>query len=399
MLDVGSIKKLEDRNKTVLVRFDLNIPLDDVSGKVNDRLTRIKSTINQLQALNSKIIILSHLGRPKGVINQDLSLKKIIGQLEEVLNSKVNFINDCIGEEVKKKINSFDQSSIILLENCRFHKGEEENNLEFAKKLSELADVYINDAFGCVHRSHASVDAITKYMPSYVGNLLDEEIKNLHNITDKPASPSITILGGSKISTKISVLKNLSIKMDSIVICGGMANNFLAYNGHDVKNSLIEKDVDNLVQEIISYAEKNKCNLITPIDVVTASEIRENTEIYISPIDQIKDGNMILDIGPKTIDLIKNELDKSKSVFWNGPAGVFETKPFDNGTNQIATLIAKKSINKLIQSFAGGGDTIAALELAEVKNKFSYVSTGGGALLELLEGKKLPGLVALGIIK
>ena len=399
MLDVGSIKKLKDRNKTVLVRFDLNIPLDELSGKINDRLTRIKGTINQLQALNNKIVILSHLGRPKGTVNQDLSLKQIINQLEEVLNSKVNFINDCIGEEIKKKIDSFDQSSIILLENCRFHKGEEENNIEFAKKLSELADVYVNDAFGCVHRSHASVDAITKYMPSYVGNLLDEELQNLRNINDKPESPSMTILGGSKISTKISVIKNLSIKMDSIVICGGMANNFLAYNGHDIKNSLVEKDVNSLVKEIIYHAEKNKCNLIIPIDVVTATEIRENAEVCISPVDQIKDGNMILDIGPKTIDLIKNELGKSKSVFWNGPAGVFETKPFDNGTNQIATLIAEKSINKLIQSFAGGGDTIAALELAKVKNKFSYVSTGGGALLELLEGKKLPGLVALGIIK
>ena len=399
MLDVKSIKKLEDTNKTVLVRFDLNVPLDEVSGKVNDRLTRIKNTINQLQELNSKIVILSHLGRPKGTNNKDLSLSKITDQLEEVLNSKINFINDCIGDEVKKKINSFNQSSIILLENCRFHKGEEENNLEFAKKLSELADVYVNDAFGCVHRSHASVDAITQYMPSYVGNLLDEELTNLHNITEDPQSPSITILGGSKISTKISVLKNLSIKMDSIVICGGMANNFLAYNGHDIKDSLIEKDVDNLIKEIILHAEKNNCKLITPIDVVTATEIRENTKVYISSVDQIKDGTMILDIGPKTIDIIENELNKSKSVFWNGPAGVFETKPFDNGTTQIANLIAEKSINKLLQSFAGGGDTIAALELAGVKNKFSYVSTGGGALLELLEGKKLPGLVALGIIK
>ena len=399
MLDVGSIKKLEDRNKTVLVRFDLNVPLDDVSDKISDRLTRIKNTINQLQKLNSKIVILSHLGRPKGIDNKDLSLSKITGQLEEVLNSKINFINNCIGDEVKKKIKSFDQNSIILLENCRFHKGEEENNLEFAKKLSELADVYVNDAFGCVHRSHASVDAITKYMPSYVGNLLDEELTNLHSITEEPESPSITILGGSKISTKISVLKNLSIKMDSIVICGGMANNFLAYNGHDIKDSLIEKNVDSLIKEIISHADKNNCKLITPIDVVTATEIKENTQIYISSIDQIKNGSMILDIGPKTVEIIENELNKSKSVFWNGPAGVFETKPFDNGTTQIANLIAKKSVNKLLQSFAGGGDTIAALELAGVKNKFSYVSTGGGALLELLEGKKLPGLVALGIIK
>jgi len=365
MLDVGSIKKLEDRNKTVLVRFDLNVPLDEVSGKINDRLTRIKNTINQLQELNSKIVILSHFGRPKGAVNQDLSLQKIIGQLEEVLSSKINFINDCIGEEVKKKINSFDQNSIILLENCRFHKGEEENNLDFAKKLSELADVYVNDAFGCVHRSHASVDAITKYMPSYVGNLLDEELTNLHNITDEPESPSITILGGSKISTKISVLKNLSIKMDSIVICGGMANNFLAYNGHDIKNSLIEKDVDSLVKEIISHAEKNNCKLITPIDVVTATEIRENTKVYISSVDQIKDRNMILDIGPKTIDVIKNELNRSKSVFWNGPAGVFETKPFDNGTTQIANLIAEKSINKLYNHLLVAETRLLLLNLQE----------------------------------
>ena len=399
MLDVGSIKKLEDRNKTVLVRFDLNVPLDEVGGQINDRLTRIKSTINQLQELNSKILILSHLGRPKGIVNNHLSLKRIIVQLEEVLNAKINFINDCIGDEVKKKINSFDQNSIILLENCRFHKEEEENNLEFAKKLSELADAYVNDAFGCVHRSHASVDAITKYMPSYVGNLLEEELTNLYKITEEPESPSITILGGSKISTKISVLKNLSRKMDSIVICGGMANNFLAHDGHDIKNSLIEKDVDNLVEEIISHAKKNNCKLITPVDVVSATEIKENANVQISDVDQIRDGNMILDIGPKTIETIKNELNKSKSVFWNGPVGVFETKPFDKGTAKIATFIAEKSINKLIQSFAGGGDTIAALELAGVKNKFSYVSTGGGALLELLEGKKLPGLVALGIIK
>ena len=399
MLDVGSIKKLEDRNKTVLVRFDLNVPLDEVGGQINDRLTRIKSTINQLQELNSKIVILSHLGRPKGIVNNLLSLKRIIVQLEEVLNAKINFINDCIGDEVQKKINSFDQNSIILLENCRFHKEEEENNLEFAKKLSELADVYVNDAFGCVHRSHASVDAITKYMPSYVGNLLEEELTNLYKITEEPESPSITILGGSKISTKISVLKNLSRKMDSIVICGGMANNFLAHDGHDIKNSLIEKDVDNLVEEIISHAKKNNCKLITPVDVVSAAEIKENANVQISDVDQIRDGNMILDIGPKTIETIKNELNKSKSVFWNGPVGVFETKPFDKGTAQIATFIAEKSINKLIQSFAGGGDTIAALELAGVKNNFSYVSTGGGALLELLEGKKLPGLVTLGIIK
>ena len=399
MLDVKSIEKLDLKNKTVLVRFDLNLPLDQAGSQINDRLTRIEKTIHHLKELNSKIVILSHLGRPKGVINVDLSLEKILSQLEKVLKSKIVFINDCIGTEVKEKINSLEQNSIILLENCRFYKEEEENNLEFAKKLSELADVYVNDAFGCIHRSHASIDAITKYLPSYAGNLLEEELSNLYKIVEDPDSPSITILGGSKISTKISVLKNLSKKMDTIVICGGMANNFLAYEGHDVKDSLVENNVDNLVKEIITCAKKNSCKLIIPIDVVSANKIEENVKIQTSSVDQINNGNMILDIGPKTIEIIKNEISDAKTIFWNGPAGVFETKPFDKGTIAIANIIAEKSISKQILSFAGGGDTISALELADIKQKFSYVSTGGGALLELLEGKNLPGLVALGIVK
>ena len=399
MLDVSKIKKLNLKNKTVLVRFDLNIPLNKENSLINDRIIRIEGAVRELKKLNSKIVILSHLGRPKGCKNRDLSLVQITNQLEKVLNHKIHFIDDCIGSEVKRKINSSEQNSILLLENCRFYKEEEDNDSEFAKKLSELADVYVNDAFACSHRAHASIDAITRFLPSFSGKLLEEELKNLYKIVETPEQPALTILGGSKISSKISVLKNLCKKMDSIIICGGMANNFLASKGYDLKNSLVENNVGSLVSEINLFASANNCKIIVPIDVVSAKEVSKNIQTDISLAEEIKDQNMVLDIGPKTQKLFQKEINKAKTVFWNGPAGVFETPPFDTGTINLANYIAKQTLNKKIQSFVGGGDTIAALELLGLKEKFSYVSTGGGALLELLEGKKLPGLVALKIIK
>ena len=399
MLDVSKIKKLNLKNKTVLVRFDLNIPLNKENSLINDRITRIEGAVRELKKLNSKIVILSHLGRPKGCKNKDLSLVQITNQLEKVLNHKIHFIDDCIGSEVKRKINSSEQNSILLLENCRFYKEEEDNDSEFAKKLSELADVYVNDAFACSHRAHASIDAITRFLPSFSGKLLEEELKNLYKIVETPEQPALTILGGSKISSKISVLKNLCKKMDSIIICGGMANNFLASKGYDLKNSLVENNVGSLVSEINLFASANNCKIIIPIDVVSAKEVSKNIQTDISLAEEIKDQNMVLDIGPKTQKLFQKEINKAKTVFWNGPAGVFETPPFDTGTINLANYIAKQTLNKKIQSFVGGGDTIAALELLGLKEKFSYVSTGGGALLELLEGKKLPGLVALKIVK
>jgi len=399
MLDVSKIKKLNLKNKTVLVRFDLNIPLNKENSLINDRIIRIEGAVRELKKLNSKIVILSHLGRPKGCKNKDLSLVQITNQLEKVLNHKIHFIDDCIGSEVKHKINSSEQNSILLLENCRFYKEEEDNDSEFAKKLSELADVYVNDAFACSHRAHASIDAVTRFLPSFSGKLLEEELKNLYKIVETPEQPALTILGGSKISSKISVLKNLCKKMDSIIICGGMANNFLASKGYDLKNSLVENNVGSLVSEINLFASANNCKIIVPIDVVSAKEVSKNIQTDISLAEEIKDQNMVLDIGPKTQKLFQKEINKAKTVFWNGPAGVFETPPFDTGTINLANYIAKQTLNKKIRSFVGGGDTIAALELLGLKEKFSYVSTGGGALLELLEGKKLPGLVALKIVK
>ena len=311
---------------------------------------------------------------------------------------KIIFLSNCIGDEIEKKINSLSQDSIILLENCRFHEGEEQNDKFFASELSKLADVYINDAFACSHRAHASIEAITNFIPSYCGELLHEEILNLNDVVNNPKTPALTIIGGSKISTKITVIKNLLQKMDSIVIAGGMANNFLKYLGNDVKNSLIENDVDHLVKEIINFANEQKCKLILPLDVVTAEKVSETTEINECAVDAVEDNQMILDIGKRTIDLIKNEILNCETVFWNGPVGVFETKPFHKGTFEIAKFIAEITDKNSLRSFAGGGDTISALDMAAVKDKFSYVSTGGGALLELIEGKKLPGLVALGAL-
>ena len=398
MLDVSNLKKITEKNKTVLIRFDLNVPLNSIDDYISDRIIRIKKPILNLLNGNNKVIILSHLGRPKGKIKDELSLQQVVPQLEKVLEKKINFLPDCIGNEIKDKINSLENGTIILLENCRFYKEEEENDHDFAKQLSELADVYINDAFACSHRAHASIEAISHFMPSYCGDLLEEEIINLQEVIHEPLSPALTIIGGSKISTKITVLKNLSKKMDTIVIAGGMANNFLKYHGYNIQKSLHEENVDHLIGEILDFSSKNNCRLVLPIDAVTADKISNKADTKESDIDNIEEQNMILDIGKNTLKLIKNEISKSKTVFWNGPLGVFETSPFDKGTVEIANFIGTLTENNKIRSFAGGGDTISALDLARVKDKFSYVSTGGGALLELIEGKKLPGLVALGIL-
>ncbi len=398
MLNASNLKKITEKNKTVLIRFDLNVPLNSIDEYISDRIIRIKKPILNLLNGNNKVIILSHLGRPKGEIKNELSLQQVVPQLEKVLEKKINFLPDCIGNEIKDKINSFENGTVILLENCRFYKEEEENDHDFAKQLSELADVYINDAFACSHRAHASIEAISHFMPSYCGDLLEEEMINLQEVIHEPLSPALTIIGGSKISTKITILKNLSKKMDTIVIAGGMANNFLKYHGYNIQKSLHEENVDHLISEILDFSSKNNCRLVLPIDVVTADKISDKADTKESNIDNIEKQNMILDIGKKTLALIKNEISKSKTVFWNGPLGVFETSPFDRGTVEIANFIGTLTENNKIRSFAGGGDTISALDLARVKDKFSYVSTGGGALLELIEGKKLPGLVALGIL-
>lgn len=398
MIDLNKVKRFNKKDRTVLIRFDLNVPLDSEELHKSERIIRIKKSILKLTSLNSKIIILSHVGRPKGTSSNDLSLKQLIEPLKKALNKDIEFISDCIGVDVKNKISETDSSKIILLENCRFYSEEEANDDGFAESLSQLADVYINDAFACSHRAHASISAITKYLPSYCGELLYDELLNLNKIITDPDKPAITIMGGSKISTKISIIKNLAKKMSAIAICGGMANSFLEYQGFNIGKSLAEKNVQNIIQDIFDFSAENSCKIILPQDANVALKIENNVSSNIKKINQIDMDEMILDIGPVSIKELKEQIKSSKTVFWNGPPGVFEVSPFNKASIEIAEYIAELTQAGKIQSFAGGGDTVAAIEMAGVKDKFTYISTGGGALLELLEGKQLPGLASQNIL-
>ena len=398
MIDLNKVKRFNKKDRTVLIRFDLNVPLDSEELHKSERIIRIKKSILKLTSLNSKIIILSHVGRPKGTSSNDLSLKQLIEPLKKALNKDIEFISDCIGVDVKNKISETDSSKIILLENCRFYSEEEANDDGFAESLSQLADVYINDAFACSHRAHASISAITKYLPSYCGELLYDELLNLNKIITNPDKPAITIMGGSKISTKISIVKNLAKKMSAIAICGGMANSFLEYQGYNIGKSLAEKNVQNIIQDIFDFSAENSCKIILPQDANVALKIENNVSSNIKKINQIDIDEMILDIGPVSIKELKEQIKSSKTVFWNGPPGVFEVSPFNKASIEIAEYIAELTQAGKIQSFAGGGDTVAAIEMAGVKDKFTYISTGGGALLELLEGKQLPGLASQNIL-
>ena len=398
MIDLNKVKRFNKKDRTVLIRFDLNVPLDSEELHKSERIIRIKKSILKLTSLNSKIIILSHVGRPKGTNSNDLSLKQLIEPLKKALNKDIEFISDCIGVDVKNKISETDSSKIILLENCRFYSEEEANDDGFAESLSQLADVYINDAFACSHRAHASISAITKYLPSYCGELLYDELLNLNKIITDPDKPAITIMGGSKISTKISIVKNLAKKMSAIAICGGMANSFLEYQGFNIGKSLAEKNVQNIIQDIFNFSAENSCKIILPQDANVALKIENNVSSNIKKVNEIDMDEMILDIGPVSIKELKEQIKSSKTVFWNGPPGVFEVSPFNKASIEIAEYIAELTQAGKIQSFAGGGDTVAAIEMAGVKDKFTYISTGGGALLELLEGKQLPGLASQNIL-
>ena len=398
MIDLNKVKRFNEKDKTVLIRFDLNVPLGSKELHKSERIIRIQKSISKLISLNSKIIILSHVGRPNGETINELSLKQLVEPLKKALNKDIVFISDCIGVDVKNKISEIDADKIILLENCRFYKDEEANNDGFAESLSHLADVYINDAFACSHRAHASISAITKYLPSYCGELLYDELLNLNKIITNPDEPAITIMGGSKISSKITIIKNLSKKMSAIAICGGMANSFIEYQGHNIGKSLAEKNVQHVIKDVFNFSEENNCKIILPQDANVALKLEKDVSTNIKKIEKIDSSEMILDIGPVSIKELKEQIKSSKTVFWNGPPGVFEVTPFDKATIEIAEYIAELTEAGKVQSFAGGGDTVAAIEMAGVKDKFTYISTGGGALLELLEGKKLPGLVSQNIL-
>jgi phosphoglycerate kinase len=379
--------------KKVLLRLDLNVPLDD--GKITDttRIDKILPTIKFLLKNDSKIIILSHVGRPKGKIVNELSLKPICQDLEKKLNENIRLVTKNLKEITSKELFNDRDEKIIMLENLRFNQEEEGNNNKFAKHLASLADIYVNDAFSCSHRAHASIFEITKFLPSYAGLQLNLEIDALTKITSEIKKPVTCIIGGSKISTKINIIKNLIPIFDNIVIVGGMANNILKYKGHNIGKSIQEINCDQIIEEIFSLSKNKNCKIIYPEDVTVGKDLNGAPEI--KEVNKVSDDELILDIGPKTIQTINKLIEKSKTILWNGPAGYFENPNFAKGSLEIAKKIVEKNKANTIYSVAGGGDTVALLNGMSVINNFNFVSTAGGAFLEYLEGKELPGISAL----
>jgi phosphoglycerate kinase len=389
-----SIKEEANLNdKKILLRLDLNVPLNN--GKITDttRIDKIIPTLKFLIKQNSKIIILSHVGRPKGKVINELSLKPICEDLANKLNQNVKLISKNINEISNKDLFKNIDEKIIMLENIRFYFEEEKNDHEFAKHLASLADIYVNDAFSCSHRAHASIHKISNFLPSYSGLQLDLEVTALMKITSEIKKPITCIIGGSKISTKMNIIKNLIPKFDNIIIVGGMANNVIKYMGHNIGKSLQEENSNLTIEEIFSLSKKEGCKIVYPKDVVVAKNL--NGDPQIKNLDEILSNEMILDIGPKTIKIIKNLIDESNTILWNGPAGYFENPSFANGSIKIAEKIIENNKANKIYSVAGGGDTVSLLNNLNAIDSFNFVSTAGGAFLEYLEGKELPGIKVL----
>ena len=381
------------KGKKVLLRVDLNVPMKSGTITETSRIEKILPTIKLLIEKEAKIIILSHIGRPKGKIVEGMSLEPISKKISEFLNKEVLFDKNQINENTISKINKISNGSIMMLENIRFNEGEEINDKEFSKKIASLGDIYINDAFSCSHRAHASIEGITKHISSYFGLQITEEINALKRITSEIKKPITLIIGGSKISTKIKIIKNLIKKFDDIIIVGGMANTMLKHTGSKIGKSIYEHDCENLIKEILEKSKAYNCQINCPIDVIVSKNLYgtgKNKEIR-----EIENDEMILDIGPKTILSIKKIIDRSNTVLWNGPAGYFENSNFANGTKEIIKIITEKTLKDKIFSVAGGGETVAAINKFNKFDSFTFVSTAGGAFLEFLEGKKLPGISAI----
>ena len=390
-----SILNIDTNNKRLLIRADLNVPINN--NKISDetRIERFCSGISKLLKKSAKIIIITHLGRPKGKEDLSLSNRILLKPLKKYLNKEIIFSSNPISTLAIENSKKLKNNQILLCENIRFHPEEEEDDPIFAEKLSSLGDIYVNDAFSCCHRAHSSTHSITNFLPSYFGPMLCEEISALNRTLENPSKPSLAIIGGSKVSTKISVLKNLVLKLDSIIIGGGMANTFLFAKGAPMGNSLYEPDLKDTANEILTFSKQNNCNILLPVDIITANKLEKNIKTNTSNYDECPSNQMILDVGQKSIELFKQAINSSKTILWNGPLGAFEIKPFDNSTNLLAKFTGQNTMLEKCISVAGGGDTVSALNSVKVTQQFSYVSSAGGAFLEWLEGKKLPGIEAI----
>jgi phosphoglycerate kinase len=390
-----TLESLDVTGKTVLVRLDLNVPMH--AGRVTDatRITRIIPTLQYLMERHAKVVILSHLGRPGG-FDPALSLAPLVDALSAALwDRPVKFSPDCVGPTAKLAVENAEPGDVILMENLRFHAGEKANDADFAKALAALGDLYVNDAFSCSHRAHASIVGIAAHLPSAAGRLMQEEMAALAQVLDNPARPITAIVGGSKVSSKLALLGNLLGRVDHLIIGGAMANTFLKAQGLSVGSSLCEKDMGATAKEILANAKGKGCSIHLPVDVVVATKFAAHSANSVVDVKHIPKDGMILDIGPQSLLNIARVIAESKTLVWNGPVGAFETAPFDATTVQIARLVASASRSGALHSVAGGGDTVAALCHAGLAGELSYLSTAGGAFLEWLEGKELPGIAAL----
>ena len=392
-MKIISDQNLNLKGKKVLLRVDLNVPMKNGAITETSRIEKIIPTIKFLSEKQAKIIILSHIGRPKGNVVKGMSLEPISKKLSSLINKEVIFNNKTVDQVKISEVENIKNCSIMMLENIRFNKGEETNDEKFSKDISKLGDIFVNDAFSVSHRSHASVEGVTKFIPSFYGLQIAEEIKALKRITSEIKKPVTLIIGGSKISTKIRIINNLIKKFNNIIIVGGMANTLLKHTGSNIGRSICEHDCADLIKEILKNSKMYNCSITYPIDVVVSKSVEgigKNKDI-----NDIKEDDIILDIGMKTIDKIKKIIDDTNTVLWNGPAGYFENPNFQNGTSKILEIISNKTKNDKIFSVAGGGETVAAIKKFNKLNSFTFVSTAGGAFLEHLEGKTLPGIKAL----
>ena len=391
-----TINNIDFKGKKAIIRVDFNVPLDE-NYKVTDatRIEAAKPTIDKILKDGGSVILMSHLGRPKGV-EQKYSLKHIVGKVSEVLGHEVQFANDCIGDEAYSKSSNLQPNQILLLENLRFYKEEEEGNADFAKKLASLGDIYVNDAFGTAHRAHASTTIIANYFPEdkCFGLLLAKEIESIDKVLNESVKPVTAILGGSKVSSKITIIENILDKIDHMIVGGGMTFTFIKALGGNIGNSICEDDKMELALEIIKKAKEKNVQIHLPVDVIAADAFSNDANTQIIDVDKIPDGWQGLDAGPKSLELFKEVILQSKTILWNGPVGVFEMPSFENGTIKVGKYIAEAT-KKGAFSLVGGGDSVSAVKQFGFEDQVSYVSTGGGAMLEMLEGKTLPGIQAI----
>ena len=388
-----TVRDINVENKKVIVRCDFNVPLDE-NGVITDnrRIVGALDTIKYLLENNAKVILMSHLGRPKGQVKPEFSLKPVAVELSKLLGKEVKLANDIVGESAKELTSNMKAGEVVLLENVRFDEREEKNDLGLAKEMASLAEIYVNDAFGTAHRAHSSTAGIAEFLPAVSGFLMEKELNFLGTALENPERPFVAILGGAKVSDKIAVIDNLLEKVDTLIIGGAMANTFIMANGYNVGKSLCEEDKLDLAKELMEKAKSKNVKIILPVDAKIGKEFSKDTESKIVDVDSVPDDWSIFDVGPKTIEIYKNELKNAKTVVWNGPVGLFEFDQFAVGTNSVAEILASLENATTI---IGGGDSAAAVEKSGLADKMTHISTGGGASLEFLEGKTLPGVNCL----